>query len=86
MATTRDNRILGIVAGFRYPGGHDGGAVMIGQLPVAIVHEPSSVPPLLPVGGCESVIGLLCPPSLCGGGVWRCVLVGRRALAWPHKL
>ncbi len=32
------------------------------------------------------IIGLLCPPSLCGGGVWRCVLVGRRALAWPHKL
>jgi hypothetical protein len=32
------------------------------------------------------IIGLLCPPSLCGGGVWRRVLVGRRALGWAHKV
>jgi transposase len=34
----------------------------------------------------RNIIGLLCPPSLCGGGVGRRVLVGRRALAWPHNL
>jgi transposase len=41
---------------------------------------------LVPDYVARNIIGLLCPPSLCGGGVWRRVLVGRRALAWPHNL
>ena len=32
------------------------------------------------------IIDVLCPPALCGGGGGRRVLVGWRALGWPHKV